>query len=118
MFIMYGVASSKPVLMTLHKDHGATHRLPMMGKEQFSTHVKAVNFLLESYATSSNIVKAESDIICMKKASIETSVQFSDVLQSKVVRGGNVYPEERTKRLFIDNLPTNNQSVVRIFLRT
>lgn len=108
-------ASSLTVRRTLHKDEGTTHKMPKTGEDHISTYVRAVNFLLKSYATDSNIAKATSNIACLKNASMYTSVQFADVLRSKVVRGRSAYLEKRSKEVFIDGVLVNIQSVVRIF---
>lgn len=74
-----------------------------------------MNYLLTSYATNSNIVKAASEIATLRKVTNETSVQFADVLRTKVVQCENVYLVESTKGIFIDGLPANIQSAVRMF---
>lgn len=99
--------------MTLHKDDGTVHRLPSIGEEQIPTYVEAVNNLLKSYAADSNIAKATSDVACLKKTSMEALVQFADLLRSKVVHCGNVYPEMRANGGFIDGLPANIRSTLR-----
>lgn len=38
---------------------------------------------------------------------METSVLFAEVLQSKFVRCGDMYPKERTKEVFVDGLPAS-----------
>lgn len=101
--------------MTPHKGDGKTHKLPRTGEEQISTYVEAVRSLLKSYATHSDNAKVTSDMTCLKKASTETSVQFSNVLRSKAVPRGNAYPEEHTRGLFIDAFPANIQKAVRTF---
>lgn len=102
--------------VTLHKDKGTTSRLPKWGEEQIFVYVKAVSFFLsKSYATGSNIAKETSDIACLEKTPIETSVQFADVFRSKVVCRESSYPEESTKGVFIDGIPANIQGVVVLF---
>lgn len=46
---------------------------------------------------------------------MKTSVQFAVVPRSKAVRCENAYPEERTKKIFINSTPAKNQSVVMMF---
>lgn len=65
--------------MTPHNDDGTIHRQRKTGEEQIFTSVEAVDFLLKAYATDSNIAQTTSDIACVKKSSVETSVQFADV---------------------------------------
>lgn len=101
--------------MISYKDDRTTYRLPKTGEEQIPTYVKAVNFLLITYATCSIIAEAVLDIVCLKIASMKASVKFAKVLRSKVVRCGNAHPEERTKRKVIDGLPANIQSAIRMF---
>lgn len=76
--------------MTFHKDDQTAHRLPMTDEEQILMCVEAGKVLLNFYATDSNIARAASDIACVKKISIDTSVQFADILRSWVVRCRNV----------------------------
>lgn len=61
-----------------------------------------------------NIGKTTSDLACLKNASMKTSVQLADVLRLKAIRYGNAYPEECTKKWFIDSFRANIQSAVRI----
>lgn len=103
--------------MTPQKDAGATHRLPKTGEEQMSTYVKAATFLLKSYATGFDLVKATSATACLKKASMETSVQFVDALRSRFIQCGNAYPEVLTKEVFVDSLRASIQSTVKMFWR-
>lgn len=51
----------------------------------------------------------------MKKDSPETSVQFAYALRSKAVRCEDAYPKELTTVVFIDGVPANVQSAVRMF---
>lgn len=101
--------------MTLRKDVGNTHGLPKTGKEQIFTYMEAVNSLLQSRVTNSNVATAASDVVCSKNASEETLVQFVDALCSKVVRCGNACPEKRNKEVFIDVLPASMLSAVQFF---
>lgn len=114
-FIKDGSASSLAVRMAPNGGGDSALHLPKAGGEQISTYIEAVNYLLKSYTTDANIFKATSEVANLRKARAETSVQFAEVLRDKVVRCGNAYPEERTKRIFIERLLSNIQSAVRMF---
>lgn len=101
--------------MTTQAGDATTHRLQNTEEKQISTFVDAVHLLLKSCAINSSIAKTMADVTCLKMASMETSIQVSDVLRSKVVRCKNAYPEERTKKAFIADLPASIQSAVRKF---
>lgn len=66
-FMKSGPVSSLTVQMGLQKDDGTIHRLPKQSKEQITTYVEAVNFLLKSNVTDSNIAQTASSIACLKK---------------------------------------------------
>lgn len=63
----------------------------------------------------SSIVKATLKIKSLRKESNGTSIQFADALRKNLVRCKNAYPEGQTKCLFIDRLPANTPSAVRMF---
>lgn len=101
--------------MNFCKDDGNIQRLPKTCKLQTFTYMKAEKFSLKWYATDSRNAKTTLVIVCMKKASKEASLQLADILRSKDVRSENAYPKKRTRRVFIDGLPVNTQSAVRMF---
>lgn len=72
-------------------------------------------YLLEFYATDSNIDKETSRIATLRNVANETSVQLTDVLRTKVVQCGNAYPEEGTKGIFIYSSSANIQSAIQMF---
>lgn len=100
-FMKDGPVSCLTIWITAYEDVGTTHRLLNAGKEQIYTYVEAVNFILKSYTTDSNIVTVASKIAALSTALMETSVQFADVLCTKVVRCGDAYPEECTIEVFL-----------------
>lgn len=73
-FTKDGPASSLTVRMTPHKDE--FHTLPLLktSVKQITTYIEAVNYLLKSFATDANIVKATSKGARLRKATMETSV--------------------------------------------
>lgn len=85
-FVRDRPASSLTAWISPHKDDGTAHRLQKTHEEQNSTYVEAVNFLLKSYAINYSNAMATSDIECLKKVSMDTSVQLADVFRLKVVR--------------------------------
>lgn len=58
--------------------------------------------------------KATSEAAALKKTQMETSVQFANVLLTKVVRCGNAYSEKPTKGVFINDVQAKIQSAVRV----
>lgn len=70
---------------------------------------------MKLYTTDSNIAETVFEIVCLKKAPPETSVQLAEALRAKVVRCENAYSEEHTKGVFIDGLSANVQSAVIVF---
>lgn len=116
-FMKVGPVSSPVVWLNRYNYNNTSHRLPKAKEEQIFTYVKAVNFQLKSYATDSKIPKAILEIAAFKKIPIETSVQFADVLRTKVVCCGNAYLKERAKKVFSDGLPVNSQGAIRVSWR-
>lgn len=103
-------AFSSNVRMDPHSDDGTTWKLLWTGEEQISTYVEDVNFLLKFYTADFNFARATLNIGCFKKVSTKISVQFDDVLRSKVVRCRNAYPKKHTKGVFIDDFPASIKS--------
>lgn len=66
-----------------------------------------MNYLLNYYATDSNIAKPTFKIAALRNAVNETSIKFADVLKTKIVRCKIFYLEESTKDVFIDGFPAN-----------
>lgn len=52
--------------MTPYEDDGTTKRLSKAGEKQISMYVEAVNFLLKSYTTDSDIARATSKISVLR----------------------------------------------------
>lgn len=113
LFMKDGAASNVRVQMTSYGDDGAFHRLSKAGKKQISTHLKAIQFLLKSCAIGSGIAKAARKIATLKKKTpTKTATQLADVVRTKVMCSWNAYPRKRTKRVFTDGLPVNNQITI------
>lgn len=107
-------AANLTVRMAYFEDGGATHRLPEVGKKQIFTYVKVVTIIVNSYAPDSPTAKAALEIASLENTPLETSVQFEDVLRTKMARCENIYPEKRTKKLFIDWFLASIQSAIGI----
>lgn len=69
LFINDGPASSLTVQTNSYKADGSTRILSKTGKAQVSLYVEALNFLLKSYFTVSNMATATPYIACLKKSS-------------------------------------------------
>lgn len=82
----YGQASSLTAYMTPYENDRITHSLPKAGKEQISTCVETVSFLLKFYATDSDSSKATSKLSVLRKTTVVPSRQFPDVLRTKIAR--------------------------------
>lgn len=73
-FIKKRLASSMTDRMDPRGDAHGKNLLLKAGEEQITAYVEAVNYLLKSYATNSNITKVTLEIAWLKKVSNETSV--------------------------------------------
>lgn len=110
-----GPGLSLTVRTISYEDDETAKRQSKAGGEQISTYVKAICFLLKSYATNSNVAKARSETAALQKTSMKTSVLFADVLRTLVARFEVAYPAKHTKELFIDGLPCSIKVAVKRF---
>lgn len=70
-----------------------------------------VNYLLGTYATDYMILGAESEVKIFKQNEYTCSVEYSKVLQKKIVRSGSVYEEVHLKGVFIERLHEHSDSL-------
>lgn len=110
-----GPASNLAVRMAPRGHVLGEYCLPKVGDERSTTYIEYVDYLHKSYATDSNNAKATLEMAALRKVANEICVQFSVILRTKVVQCRFYYPKERTIGIFIDGLPTNMQSLDRMF---
>lgn len=96
--------------MTSHEDDETIHRSPKAGKEQIPTYVEAVKFLLKSYAKDSSTARKALETAFQRKTPAEISVQFADVLCTKVFCCENAYHKKRAKKVCNHGLLASIQS--------
>lgn len=60
-------------------------------QESMYTYIKAVNYLLSSYATNDIIVKAAFQIELYKKFFCHTAVHYAETLKDKFLRFGDAF---------------------------
>lgn len=77
--------SSLPVQASFFEEYARSSSLTEAGKEQAFTFVTPSDLLFKQLSTSSNIVKRTAVIFASIKALTKMSVQFANVLGTKVI---------------------------------
>lgn len=77
-------------------------------------YVEAIKFLMKFLAAASNKTKTTREITASRKTPIEISLQFVGKHFTKIVSWRNIYPEECTERVSIDDQLANVWKAVKI----
>lgn len=76
---------------------------------------REVNYLLNSYAADNVIVNVASEIELFMKFFSQMEVQFVKDLGDKALHCGNTSPEQRTKRIIVEDLPLKRRENMRTY---
>lgn len=124
MWLLLSIAAKSPaasltIRLTVRKDVNvdslAILHCRIEGYKRICMYVGEVNYLPKAYASNDVIAKAASEIKSFKKLPNQMAVQFSQALNDKPLRGGDVFSKQRIKSTFVKGLHLNGPDYMHIY---